>query len=172
MRENTVKSRIKKAVSDLLEKKRYTEISITDVVREANVARASFYRSFNNIDEVLDSIIEDLKFALFVDTISQIKKIDKESEIEMLRDFLTQVKNKTIPLMNSLFINHVYIMSRLENSFLYNEEKRGLDRFEIPTRISVIYIVTFIWATEGYKESPIEMANYLYDNLVKLGNAK
>lgn len=172
MRENTVKSRIKKAVSDLLEKKYYTEISITDVVREANVARASFYRSFNNIDEVLDSIIEDLKFALFIDTISQIKKYDKESEIEMLCEFLTKVKDKTIPLMNSLFVNHVYIMSRLENSFLFNKEKRGLDRFEIPIRISTIYIVTFIWASEGYKESPIEMANYLYDNLLKLGNTK
>ena len=172
MRENTVKSRIKKAVSDLLEKKYYTEISITDVVREANVARASFYRSFNNIDEVLDSIIEDLKIALFIDTISQIKKYDKESEIEMLCEFLTKVKDKTIPLMNSLFVNHVYIMSRLENSFLFNKEKRGLDRFEIPIRISTIYIVTFIWASEGYKESPIEMANYLYDNLLKLGNTK
>lgn len=172
MRENTVKSRIKKAVSDLLEKKYYDEISITDVVREANVARASFYRSFNNIDEVLDSIIEDLKIALFIDTISQIKKFDKESEIEMLCEFLNKVKNKTIPLMNSLFINHVYIMSRLENSFLFNKEKMGLDRFEIPIRISTIYITTFIWATEGFKESPIEMANYLYDNLMKLGNTK
>ena len=37
MRENTVKSKIKKAVSDLLEKKPYTDISITDVVKEANV---------------------------------------------------------------------------------------------------------------------------------------
>ena len=171
MRENTVKTKIKKAVSDLLEKKPYTDISVTDVVKEANVARASFYRSFNNIDEVLDSIIDDLKIALFIDTISQIKKYDKELEIEMLCDFLTKVKDKSVPLMNSLSANHLYILSRLENSFLI-DKKIGLERFDIPIRTITIYIVTFIWATEGYKYSPMDMANYLYDKFVKLGNTK
>ena len=38
--------------------KSYMDITVTDIVQEANVARVSFYRNFASISEVLDSIAD------------------------------------------------------------------------------------------------------------------
>lgn len=54
----SVKSEIEKALLALLSKKEYTSITVTDLVKEAKVARVSFYRYFSSIPDVLDSIAD------------------------------------------------------------------------------------------------------------------
>lgn len=54
----SVKAEIEKALLALLSKKEYTSITVTDVVKEAKVARVSFYRHFSSIPDVLDSIAD------------------------------------------------------------------------------------------------------------------
>ena len=64
MRANDVKTKMKKAMVSLLKRKNYLQITVTDLVQEARVARASFYRVYNSIDRVLDDVYIDLKHEL------------------------------------------------------------------------------------------------------------
>ena len=43
-----VKNQITEGLFSLLRKKSFSEITVTDIVKEANVARASYYRNFQN----------------------------------------------------------------------------------------------------------------------------
>ena len=54
----SVKAEIEKALLKLLTQKEYTDITITDVVKEAKVALVSFYRNFSSIADILESIAE------------------------------------------------------------------------------------------------------------------
>ena len=49
----TVKNRIALAFVRLLKKREYHEITVVDIITEAQAGRVSFYRNFNDKDEVL-----------------------------------------------------------------------------------------------------------------------
>ena len=55
---HSVKSEIEQAFLRLMTQKSYLDITVTDIVQEAKVARVSFYRNFASISEVLDSIAD------------------------------------------------------------------------------------------------------------------
>lgn len=58
---HSVKSEIEQALLRLMTQKSYLDITVTDIVQEAKVARVSFYRNFASISEVLDSIADAQK---------------------------------------------------------------------------------------------------------------
>ena len=55
-----VSEEITNALMDLMAEKPFTEITVTDVVNRAGVARASFYRNFSSTGEILDLVLGDL----------------------------------------------------------------------------------------------------------------
>ena len=63
-KENLTKSYIYKALTQLLEKKKYDEISVCDIAAKAGVSRMSFYRNFSSKDDVvlqgLDNISKNI----------------------------------------------------------------------------------------------------------------
>lgn len=59
-----VRKEITEALFSLLLRKEFSEITVTDIVTEANVARVSYYRNFETkeaiIEEYVDSVYRDL----------------------------------------------------------------------------------------------------------------
>ena len=49
---HSVKHLIRQAFVQLMSKKPYLDITVTDIVKEAGVARASFYRNYHSISEI------------------------------------------------------------------------------------------------------------------------
>ncbi|PKL36002.1 MAG: hypothetical protein CVV44_17420 [Spirochaetae bacterium HGW-Spirochaetae-1] len=45
---------------ELLEKKEYSEISITELTENADIARQTFYRNYDNMDDILLSEMDDI----------------------------------------------------------------------------------------------------------------
>lgn len=62
-----MKREIMEAAIDLMAEKNYMDISVTDLVSRAGVARASFYRNFGSIDEVIASIADEMSDELVED---------------------------------------------------------------------------------------------------------
>ena len=60
---SSVKKRMADAFVDMLSQKSYADITVTDIVNTAQVARVSFYRNFNSISDVVDYITD--KFAKY-----------------------------------------------------------------------------------------------------------
>ena len=55
MAKSRVQEYITGAMIELLEKKDYTHITVQDLVDRAGVCRASFYRNYFTMDEVIDA---------------------------------------------------------------------------------------------------------------------
>ena len=51
---------IKQALLSLLGKKRLSEVTVSELARDAHVSRSTFYEHFGNPDEVYDALIEDI----------------------------------------------------------------------------------------------------------------
>ena len=64
-----VRSCITEALIELLKKKNFEDISITDIINKAGVSRMGFYRNFATKENVVESYI----FDIFVETIEEIK---------------------------------------------------------------------------------------------------
>ena len=63
----SVKHEIIDAVMQLMTEKNYMDITVTDIVKKAGVARASFYRNFNSINDVIDVIVDEISDELIGD---------------------------------------------------------------------------------------------------------
>ena len=57
----------------VLREKLYMDITVTDIVTRAGVARASFYRNFNSINDVIDAISDEMS-SEFIEDISPLGK--------------------------------------------------------------------------------------------------
>lgn len=86
---NKIRSRelIKEAVILLLEKKgNVSNITVSDVVKVANINRGTFYNNYNNILEVLNEYKTEMINAF----ITQIAKVSSFKDFEMLFDALVK----------------------------------------------------------------------------------
>lgn len=56
--------RVKKSITDalleLMQKKNFSDISITEIIQTAGVARVSFYRNYSSKEDILTTLIEDV----------------------------------------------------------------------------------------------------------------
>ena len=55
-----VKNAISEALLALMHEKSFSEISITEIIERAGVARASFYRNYESKEDVLHKLIDDI----------------------------------------------------------------------------------------------------------------
>lgn len=51
---------LQKSLLDLLQNNEYGNVTVTDICRQANIPRRTFYHYFSSKDEIVDSIAEDL----------------------------------------------------------------------------------------------------------------
>lgn len=56
----SVKYELQKAFLDLLSDTDYMDVTVSALVRKAKVARMSFYRNFNSMEDVIESIANDM----------------------------------------------------------------------------------------------------------------
>ena len=65
---NSIRSKelIRKAIITLLDQeKSISEISVSDIVKVANINRGTFYNHYNNVIEVIDEIENEFEYTLF-----------------------------------------------------------------------------------------------------------
>ena len=80
------------ALLQIMEKKPYEQISITDITRRAGVSRMAYYRNYESKDEILTKRLDKT-----IDSI--IEKIDRgeyKSKEDGIEDFFTVFRSETI----------------------------------------------------------------------------
>ncbi len=169
----TVKDMIKKALLELMAEKPYMEITVTDIIKKAEVARVSYYRNYNSIDEILEEIVEDKvedfhmrvkpliaygsnrdKWTVFLRTIL-------ESKLSM-RDRLNMTKEA-----NKQFIFDK-MDTKIQEKFLELGHEAAKEKYKLSAKMGIIHSVSNIWLKTGAKESPDEMVEIILDLVMKL----
>lgn len=160
-----VKIKMKQAMLRLLEKKHYLQITVTDLVNEAEVARASFYRMYSSVDEVIDEILKDIADSSVSNLIPVLLGGGEQSIKLIIANVLEGLKAKRIPYIGLLPENAQMFTNKFIQKSIFIDEKefKNLsDKYLSSIHLYLILAVAQTWAYYGYKESPTELADFIY----------
>ncbi len=162
---SSVKKRMADAFVDMLSQKSYADITVTDIVNTAQVARVSFYRNFNSISDVVDYITDELANE-FIDKILPVLNSNDENKWrEFLFDFINNALNnrrkiEAINLQNTTVL-FSHLNTKMQMYVNVNSNKTISDKYTSYVKACLINNVVKKWIDDGMVETPEEIINYL-----------
>ena len=164
-----VKNQITEGLFSLLRKKPFSEITVTDIVKESNVARASYYRNFENKEQIIEAAMDSLRDELMADIQYDDDEhifiqgnaragFEKALTCCLVRkaDLLTLYHNGFGSLIQQTF--NRYIME-----FAGNMSANSIERYKLYFISGAVTNVLVEWLNEGAKEPPREIAALCVD---------
>lgn len=122
---HTVKGEIAKAFMELMTKKTYLDITVTDIVSTAGVARASFYRNFGSIGDVIDLIVDEMSEELIDDILPVLSCTDERRWREFLFEYFYRFTRRKHEMSEIGFRNMSVLFSRMDQKMKLLEEKNA-----------------------------------------------
>lgn len=169
MKENdtlSVKERIKFAFLELLSQKPYLDITVTDVVNQAEVARMSFYRNFSSTNDVLDLIVKDMIKEFDEEMIPALQSKDERQCRNFLFHYFYRLSKKQTYLAIKNEYNGSIVFSRMQ-SFVYQKESLSSppmtlqEKYGITGKLSLLNEIAKKWLMTGMQETPEEIIDYI-----------
>lgn len=160
-----VKKQITEAFFTLLKKKSFSKITVTDIVTEANVARISYYRNYNNKEAIIENVLDDLRDEILkdVDYSDDEHIFKKENVLTGFSKALTlclSIKSYLLALYNNGFAPLMQqTFNRYAIEFAGNMSISSIERYKLYFISGAITNILFEWLIEGAAESPEEIAN-------------
>ncbi|MBP3758411.1 MAG: TetR/AcrR family transcriptional regulator [Firmicutes bacterium] len=159
-----VSEEIKIAMAEILKGKPFSEVTVTDLVSEAGVARASFYRNFSSTADVLDDIIDDLVSEFSHKVVGVITTNDQEAWRSFLFEYIRRVRDSREIFLNAFELNVSEIFSRINGRLLALENSQTYESIEekycVSAKLGLISSVLMNWIATGMTETPEEIVDY------------
>lgn len=167
-RNRPVRMCIAHALVELLETKQIEEVTVTGLVRKANVSRMTFYKYYKSKHEVLSDYM-----------------------YELINDYMIDVKNRTDigTFCNLKYITHCFTFFKPYNTFFrvllrsdmysiiidtlngcmeeYLLPKVPLSSYELYYYTGALCNIFMKWMESGMKETPEEIAKIVYRHIPK-----
>lgn len=152
------------ALMQLMEKKDFHKISITETTTKAGVSRMAFYRNY----ETLEDVITDYLNTFFNEYERQISSVGIENPHDIILMFLSDFKSEQQLLVNLIKCDLTFLLLDKCNSFLEQIcEKSVCDKLYSPTKEA--FTIKFLcggffnllieWASHDFKESEEYLAD-------------
>lgn len=156
-----VKDQIVDGLFALLKVKSFSSIKITELIQSANVARASYYRNFDKIEDILvyyfQNLQHDRKYPVQGNPLKN--KQDNLPGVQESFDLIYSEKDRITLLLNNGLSDYFY-------QLLYDQvidiagdmPTYSTERYRVYVIIGAIFSIISEWLLSGTKESPHEMA--------------
>lgn len=162
---------LRTALLELLAEKPYVDISVTDIVNRAGVARISYYRHFSSVNDIVNSIVDELTERLIDNVYTLVNSKDKEKWIIALTDFFEftgekgnkYFKNITDSNMAVIFVR---VAERLKNVKYDPPCENANDKYNLVGKLGLIESIARSWIINGMQEDPQDMAKYIAEIIV------
>lgn len=154
-----VKDRIVAALLELMEEKNYSEITVTEIVARAEVARQSYYRNFTSKDSIVEAFYLGMHEKILACLQEEGQELSARRRVEIILRVLREHRQGILCLYRGGFS-----ASNLEMINHYIEQAAGtmsaasLERYQIYCFAGAIYNTALVWLTEGAKESEEQVA--------------
>ena len=146
------------ALLQLMQKKNYYQITITEICRKAGVSRMSFYRCFNSKLDVLRKRIADVTDAFVAASgISYRKDSLKKYFATLFRHFLDNREPAALLHRDGL----LYIVKDDIDRVFFQTYQDVYEEYKLRFIAGGIFDVYRLWLENGCTESPEEMAERL-----------
>ena len=152
----------------LLQRKGFTEISISEIVQHAGVGRASFYRNFSSKEDIAKRwTFEVTKRFLSESGIKDLPYGSRDYFIKLFTHlYATRVRAKLICDANLIYI----LRNEFNNSYLNSHI--GEDEYQSYYLIGGIFNVFLHWLLKGCQESPDQIANKIIELNIRTKGSK
>lgn len=160
LRSTLSKQYISEALIALLQVKEYNKISIQDIVDKAGLSRITYYRNFNNKDEIIIYYLEENTQDFFNRLNINVNQKEWKKYIEILfKDLLDEKKLLLAKTLIKADLTH-YIKNEIER-VLTSKTDNQRDLYKRLFIAGGIFNVYIEWVSNGCKETPEEMSNIL-----------
>ena len=161
------KSAIIESLSSLMSEKEYQDISVSDIIKKANVGRSTFYENYENKDEVFDEILDNLIYHVF-------NEIEHHDGHAFQNNFKEEIIHMLIHIRDNEGKSKTFLLGKSANIF-YNRmgdrvaticDKKLKSTNKIPFELvhshvsSTFSDVLKYWSNNKFKENPEQIATY------------
>ena len=168
----SVKREIVNAIIELMTEKSYMDITVTDIINTAQVARASFYRNFNSINDVIDMIANEMCDELIGEVFPTLYSTDERQWREFLFNHFYRFTRKQRQMgkihpqnMNVIFVRMDGKIRRKQAEYPTGTIR---DKYLVSCKMGLINSVTKEWIDGGMQETPEEMIDYIMSFILKI----
>lgn len=158
-----VKEKITTTLLHLLEQKSISEISITEIISGAGVARASFYRNYASKENVITTLISDILESFRENIVFEENNFYTYDNVRKSFEFFSRYSVQVLDLHR---FGYGSILLEMLNHF--HEEVAGtmgyksIERYKLYIYIGSLYNTAMIWLQSGQKESIDEITDMFY----------
>jgi len=170
LQKKLTKESIFTALMDLMQKKSFSKISITELTKKAGVSRMAFYRNYSIIEDVMINHLNDI----LSEYSEHIKNKPQTHNFEAMRiffSFLRTHKLFMIYLINSNLDNLIFKSCSAHLRTIINYDlctkpyKPEMESYNIAFIVGGFYHVLIEWCKNDMKETDDEMADMIYKRL-------
>lgn len=163
-----VKIKIGRALIKLMEEKPFSDITVTDIVKTAGVARASYYRNFDSKEEVLVKITDDI-MSDYHRKASELGEdfFSYDSILLIFRYFRSYKKFILCVFKSGLAYIYLDMFDRELENRMGDMPFNDIRRYNVYFYSGALYNVFLKWLENGMKEKPQDMAVQICDLIQK-----
>lgn len=160
--------KISNGLLNCLKNKNFTEITVTDVQKSSNVGRATFYRLFDNITDVLSYLCDNIFEKVGQEFKSMRQLNQKETSLKFIQEWMN---NKTLlkvivdcNRMDFLYNSHSkYLGNNIEFFFPNLSISKEQMNYLLMTMTSCTSACLVAWIKNGAYENAEQLQNRLSD---------
>lgn len=158
-----VKRSITQALFHLLEEKSISEITISEIIRMAGVARASFYRNYSSKESVLVTLIADV-----LEDFRTNMKCDGDNfytyeNVHLSFEYFSKYEKQMLDLhrfgYGSILL---YMLDSFHGEVAGDMPNNSIDKYSLYIYIGALYNTALVWLENGKKWSTTEIADFFY----------
>ena len=154
-----------RAFFKLFSKKKMEDITVTEIVSEAGVARASFYRNYTSKDEVMETALTDMLQDM-ADGTEDLSQVYRKNHVRRCFGLFEKYKNVLLEIYRSGF--GLKILEALNN---YYEQLAGdmpansKERFSLYVFAGSLYNTAMTWLKDDRGEAADEVAEVFCESI-------
>ena len=170
---NKTKKAIQKSFLNILENKNITEVTVADIVKDADIARSTFYLHYADVYDLYEQIVIELMDEL-IDRFDKLyPKGPAASNFMQLINYIVEQKelfyllvkknseNKLIDNLTDIFTNRVLTIEKIDK----NNKK---EYYEVLFTVTGAISLFINWLMKDREMKPSELSNILNDIILKL----
>ena len=156
--------RITQGLTECLNKKKLTEIGVTEIAEVAGVSRATFYRIFDTPSDVLDCLCETIVQEL-ENSVSQTKLSEEEDYVLHYLRFLINHADSLKAIFRAGRMDLLEKAIRTRTDWMLPALATDLSETEIDyvrcSFTAILMAILYVWYQHGCRETAAELAGIL-----------
>ncbi|MCH4183809.1 MAG: TetR family transcriptional regulator C-terminal domain-containing protein [Prevotella sp.] len=158
-REKQVKDRLMQAMIILTKEKDWSKITVTDLINQSGVARASFYRNFDNINDLIQYGISEIRSDYWKHVPSASNGFFTKEMLTYTFDYYYKYKDLILSFQQAhLPINFLDILTESMILSYGDMPANSINRYDLYYYAGALYNMVVCWLKDGTKETSSQMA--------------